>query len=119
VEEGEYILQLQSKDGIWINVEGVVSGGERSIACLALRIAFALVLAPQLRILILDEPTANLDVMAMVVLANTLREKIGDFIDQTFLITHQSEMEDAVTGNAYRLERDKRKNEATRVVQLN
>jgi DNA repair exonuclease SbcCD ATPase subunit len=119
VEEGEYILQLQSKDGTWINVEGVVSGGERSIACLALRIAFALVLAPQLRILILDEPTANLDVMAMVVLANTLREKIGDFIDQTFLITHQSEMEDAVTGNAYRLERDKRKNEATKIVQLN
>lgn len=119
VEEGEYILQLQSKDGTWINVEGVVSGGERSIACLALRIAFALVLAPQLRILILDEPTANLDVMAMVVLANTLREKIGDFIDQTFLITHQSEMEDAVTGNDYRLERDKRKNEATKIVQLN
>jgi exonuclease SbcC len=118
VEEGEYILQLQSKDGSWVNVEGVVSGGERSIACLALRIAFALVLAPQLRILILDEPTANLDVMAMLVLANTLRERIGEFIDQTFLITHQSEMEDAVTGNAYRLERDKRRDEVTKVFQL-
>jgi exonuclease SbcC len=118
VEEGEYILQLQSKDGSWVNVDGVVSGGERSIACLALRIAFALVLAPHLRLLVLDEPTANLDVMAMAVLANTLREKIGEFIDQTFLITHQSEMEDAVTGNAYRLERDKRKDESTKIFQL-
>ena len=118
VEEGEYILQLQSKDGTWSNVEGVVSGGERNIACLALRIAFALVLAPQLRILILDEPTANLDTAAVSVLATTLRESIQEFIDQTFLITHQSEMEDAVTGNAYRLTRDKRNDDVTKVVQI-
>jgi ATPase subunit of ABC transporter with duplicated ATPase domains len=66
----------------------------------------------------LDEPTANLDITAVSVLANTLRERIGEFIDQTFLITHQAEMEDAVTGNAYRLSRDKRKDEATEVIQL-
>ncbi len=118
IDEGDYVLQLQIQTRDWINVEGVASGGERTIACLALRIAFALVLAPQLRVLILDEPTANLDTTAVSVLASTLRERIGEFIDQTFLITHQSELEDAVTGNAYRLERDKSKDEVTKVIQI-
>jgi exonuclease SbcC len=116
VEEGDYTLQLQGRDGRWVNVEGNVSGGERSIACLALRIAFALVLAPQLRILILDEPTANLDARAIAELATTLRERINEFIDQTFLITHQSELEDAVTGSLHRLERDKENDGITKTV---
>ena len=34
----DYVLQLKGSDG-WISVEGVASGGERSLACLALRIA--------------------------------------------------------------------------------
>lgn len=118
IEEGDYILQLQSKGGDWINAEGIASGGERSIACLALRIAFSLVLAPQLRMLILDEPTANLDAKAIKELATTLRERVNEFIDQTFLITHQPELEDAVTGNAYRLERDKTKDDVTRVISI-
>jgi exonuclease SbcC len=118
IEEGDYVLQLRPKSGDWINVEGVASGGERSIACLALRVAFALVLAPHLRLLILDEPTMNLDSTAVKELATTLRERIGEFIGQTFLITHQVELEDAVTGNAYRLERDKEKDGVTKVIPL-
>ncbi len=118
IEEGDYVLQLQTQGRDWIDVDGVASGGERTVACLALRIAFALVLAPQLRLLFLDEPTMNLDTKAVSVLASTLRERIGEFIDQTFLITHQSELEDAVTGNAYRLERDKAKDEITKVIRL-
>lgn len=118
IDEGDYVLQLQDRTGKFVNAEGIVSGGERSIACLALRIAFSLVLAPQLRMLILDEPTANLDAKAITELATTLRERINEFIDQTFLITHQSELEDAVTGTAYRLERDKSKDDVTRVVAI-
>jgi exonuclease SbcC len=118
VEEGDYMLQLCERSGRWVNVEGVVSGGERSIACLALRIAFSLVLAPQMRTLILDEPTANLDASAIDVLAKTLRERIYEFVDQCFIITHQSELEEAVTGRAYRLERDKKRDETTKVVLL-
>ncbi|MEM5867155.1 MAG: AAA family ATPase [Candidatus Aenigmatarchaeota archaeon] len=117
-EEGDYVLQLQSRDGSWVNVEGNVSGGERSIACLTLRIALALALAPQLRILVLDEPTANLDSRAIVELSTTLRERIREFIDQTFLITHQPELEDAATGSIYRLEREKEKDEPTKVVRI-
>ncbi|MEM7824955.1 MAG: AAA family ATPase [Candidatus Aenigmatarchaeota archaeon] len=118
IEEGDYILQLKSLNNEWVNVEGIASGGERSIAALALRIAFALVLAPHLRIAFLDEPTANLDSKAISELATTLRERIGEFIDQTFIISHDPMLEDAITGHAYRLERDKSKDEPTKVVQL-
>ncbi|MEM5802355.1 MAG: AAA family ATPase [Candidatus Aenigmatarchaeota archaeon] len=118
VEEGDYVLQLLSRNE-WVNVEGVASGGERNIAALTLRISFSLVLAPNLRLLILDEPTANMDTKSIKVLADTLRERIGEFIDQCFLITHQSELEDAVTGYAYRLERDKSIDGYTQVIRLN
>lgn len=118
IDEGDYVLQLQSRNE-WVNVEGIASGGERSIAALALRIAFSLVLAPNLRMIFLDEPTHNLDQNAVKVLSTVLRERINEFIDQTFLITHQSELEEAVTGMAYRLERDKASDGYTQVVQLN
>jgi len=119
IEEGDYVLQLQERTTAWVNVEGAASGGERSIACLALRIAFALVLAPHLRWLVLDEPTHNLDTKAVEDLAETLRERITDIVDQVFLITHEELLESAITGNLYRLERDKSKDEATKVVQMN
>jgi DNA repair exonuclease SbcCD ATPase subunit len=115
IEEGDYVLQLQERSGKYVNVEGVASGGERSIACLALRIAFALVLAPQLRIAFLDEPSHNLDSNALVELAITLRERIGEFLDQVLLITHQEELIDAVTGKSYRLERDKTVDGVTKI----
>jgi len=115
IEGGDYILQLKDRTGAWINADGIASGGERSLASLALRIAFSLVLAPNLRMLILDEPTANLDSRSITELATTLRERVNEFIDQTFLITHERELENAVTGNAYRIERDKSVDGATKV----
>jgi len=118
VEEGDYVLQLQSRND-WVNVEGIASGGERSIAALTLRIAFSLVLAPQLRILVLDEPTANLDENGISKLSETLRERTGEFLDQIFLITHDSKLEEAITGVGYRLERDKASDGYTQVIQLN
>lgn len=116
IEENDYVLQLLEKSGKWSNVEGFASGGERSIAALTLRIAFALVLAPQLKWLVLDEPTHNLDAKAVEDLAATLSERIGNFVDQVFLITHDEKLENAVTGNLYRLEREKEKDGFTRVI---
>lgn len=118
IDEGDYVLQLQARND-WVNVEGIVSGGERSIAALTLRIAFSLVLAPQLRILVLDEPTANLDEAGVYKLAETLRERTGEFLDQIFLITHEPRLEEAITGIGYKLERDKSSDGHTQVVQLN
>ncbi len=115
IEGGDYILQLQDRTG-WISADGVASGGERSIACLALRIAFALVLAPQLRWVVLDEPTANLDTKSIEDLAVVLRDKVGQFAEQVFLITHDPTLENAVSGYLYRLEREKERDEDTKVV---
>ncbi|MBI2084714.1 MAG: SMC family ATPase [Candidatus Aenigmarchaeota archaeon] len=119
VDEGDYVLQLQTLGNEWVNADGIVSGGERSLAALALRISFSLVLAPQLRWLFLDEPTANLDSEAIRVLSDTLRERIGEFVDQTFLITHTPDLEGAVTGFAYKLERNKSTDAYTEISQLN
>jgi len=115
IESGDYVLQLQDSTG-WVPADGVASGGERAMACLALRIAFALVLAPQLRWLVLDEPTANLDSKAVEDLATVLRERITEFVDQVFLITHDSAMESAVSGYLYKLDRDKENDGVTKAV---
>ncbi|MEM5882811.1 MAG: hypothetical protein QXQ77_01045, partial [Candidatus Aenigmatarchaeota archaeon] len=116
IEEGDYVLQLKDRTGRFINADGIASGGERSVACLALRIAFARVLAPQLRWLVLDEPTHNLDSKAVEDLALTLKTRVGELVDQIFLISHEERLEDAVTGYLYRLERDKGKDEPTKVI---
>ena len=115
IDSGDYVLQLQDSTG-WVPADGVASGGERAMACLALRIAFALVLAPQLRWLVLDEPTANLDSKAVEDLATVLRERITEFVNQVFLITHDPAMESAVSGYLYRLDRDKENDGATKAV---
>jgi exonuclease SbcC len=114
VEGGDYVLQLQDSTG-WIPADGIASGGERSMACLALRIAFSLVLAPQLKWLVLDEPTANLDSKAIDILAVVLREKLSQFVDQSFLITHDEKLKEAVSGFCYEFNRDKSKDEATKI----
>jgi len=114
IEEGDYVLQLQDSTG-WVTADGVVSGGERAIACLALRIALSLVLAPNIEMLVLDEPTANLDSRTVEVLANVLRDRITNFVEQVFLITHDSSLENAVSGYLYRLEREKERDGFTKV----
>jgi len=114
IEDSDYVLQLQDATG-WTAADGIVSGGERSIACLALRIALSLVLAPSIDMLVLDEPTANLDSKTVEVLANVLRDNITNFVDQVFLITHDTALENAVSGYLYRMEREKTKNDSTKV----
>jgi len=115
IEEGDYVLQLQDSTG-WIPADGAASGGERSMACLALRIAFSLVLAPQLRMLVLDEPTANLDAQSIDILADVLRERITKLVEQCFLVTHSEKLKEAVSGFCYEFSRDKSKDEVTSVM---
>jgi exonuclease SbcC len=125
IEGGDYILQLKettpgeaSGEESWISVDGIASGGERSMACLALRIAFSKAFIPNLKWLILDEPTHNLDSNAIEQFSQILREKIDQFVDQVFLITHEERISEAVggsSGSLHHLERDKEANEPTRV----
>ena len=117
--ERDYVLQLQNRSSEWIDVDGIVSGGERSMASLVLRIAFSSVLAPQLKWLVLDEPTHNLDSRSVEDLSETLKTRAGDFAEQVFLITHEKILENAVTGQLYRLSRNKELDEFTKIERIN
>ncbi len=111
VEDGDYLLRLQEK-GRWVPAE-LVSGGERSAAALALRIAFSLSFLPHLRWLILDEPTHNLDAAAVKRLGEILQGNITAFADQVFLITHEERLADGL--HTIRLLRDKENEMPTEV----
>jgi exonuclease SbcC len=112
-DEKDYRLLMQ-KQG-WREVDAVASGGERACLCLALRIAFATVLTPDIGWLILDEPTHNLDADAVLMLSEAINNKIPSIVEQTFVITHDIALGENGEGNVFRLERDKSKNEPTRV----
>jgi len=116
--EDDYVLQLRSRMGSWVAVEGLTSGGERTCACLTLRIAFAIVLAPALNWLVLDEPTHNLDSEGIQELAVALRERIPEIVRQVLLITHEERLEAAVSGYLYRFVRNKELDEPTKVEQV-
>ena len=113
---GDYILQLRERQG-WVNVDGFASGGERSIASLALRVAFARSLS-KMGLLLLDEPTHNLDEVGVDRLSDILREGMPNVLEQVLIITHEERMEKASTGFAYRLFRDKAKEEPTKLESL-
>ncbi|MEM4389383.1 MAG: SMC family ATPase [Candidatus Micrarchaeia archaeon] len=107
VGEEDYSLELKAGSE-WIPVEGRVSGGERACAALALRIAFATVLVPNLSWLFLDEPTHNLDAEGVAALARALREEIPKAkVEQIIVITHDERLRAAASGQLYVLSRDK------------
>ena len=109
---GDYVLQLKRRE--WVDAEGSVSGGERSLACLALRVAFSLAFLPDLKWLILDEPTHNLDSNTVRQLSEVLREKLPGFAEQVFIITHDPVLSEGM-GTVYQLERNKAAGEPTRI----
>lgn len=109
-----YDLEVRTRNNTWVRVEGILSGGERSAAAICIRIAFALVLTKKLSMLILDEPTHNLDSNAVAKLSAMLREELPKLVEQVFVITHDKQLESAASGNLYLLLRNKDADEATR-----
>lgn len=105
-EGDDYDVELNTADGAWVAIEQA-SGGEKSSAALCLRISFAMVLAPQLSWLVLDEPTHNLDSNAVLLLAHALRDEIPKIVDQVFIITHDEGLKESASARVYRVERDK------------
>lgn len=119
--EDDYILRVYSyRDGthVWENVESTASGGERSIACLAMRIAFALVLVPNLRWLILDEPTHNIDQQGLNKFVRVFNEILPSIVDQIFIITHDEQLKQVSNGKVYLLSRNKEENRETIVEEI-
>lgn len=107
IQDNDYVLTVKEKSGEWIAAESSLSGGERSAAALALRMAIAFVLTRQLSWIILDEPTHNLDVKSVQALSLMLKERLPNLVDQVFVITHSSEIEKAATGSLYVMQREK------------
>ncbi len=116
ISEGDYVLEVKNT-GSWVAVD-FVSGGERTLACLALRVAFSLAFIPNLKWLILDEPTHNLDSNSIQKFSSVLSQEMGKFVNQIFLITHEAKLVEDIEGTVYRLERDKSANGATKVTKI-
>ncbi|MFH1107120.1 MAG: SMC family ATPase [Candidatus Micrarchaeota archaeon] len=104
--EDDYALELQDQQDAWLAIEGC-SGGERSCAALAMRVAFALVLTPGLSWLILDEPTHNLDARAVQALSTALHDRLPEIVEQVFIITHDEKLKEGGSGRAFFFERGK------------
>jgi exonuclease SbcC len=102
----------------WVDINGIASGGEKSIACLAMRIAMSMVIVPNLRWLILDEPTHNIDENGISKLVQILGESLPKIVDQVFIITHDNALKNIGGARIYQLGRDKAKNEPTSFVEL-
>ncbi|MEM3483034.1 MAG: hypothetical protein QW091_02440, partial [Candidatus Micrarchaeaceae archaeon] len=105
----DYVLMLRTnrQGSAWEAVEAIASGGERSIACLAMRVAFALVLVPNLKWLILDEPTHNIDQQGIERFVKAVGETLPKYIEQIFIITHDELLKQARDAKIYMFTRDK------------
>ncbi len=99
----------------WESVESIASGGERSTACLAMRIAFSLVLVPNLKWLILDEPTHNIDQQGLSKFVKMFSETLPGIVDQVFIITHDEMLKQVSDARIYILNRNKEENGETRI----
>ncbi|MFH0971941.1 MAG: SMC family ATPase [Candidatus Micrarchaeota archaeon] len=104
--EDDYLLELNALEDEWIPIENC-SGGEKSCAALTLRVAFAMVLTPNLSWLILDEPTHNLDSRAVQLLNRALHDEIPKIVEQTFVITHDEALKEGASSKVFYFERDK------------
>ncbi len=119
--ESDYTLKLKTKksDGfVWSDVNSIASGGERSIACMAMRIAFSLVLVPNLKWLILDEPTHNIDSQGLSKIVSLLNERLPSIIEQIFIITHDEKLKQVSNARIYLFSRNKAESKETVVTQL-
>ncbi len=117
----DYALEARAgaaESGAWVDVDAIASGGERSMACLAMRIAMAMATVPNLRWLILDEPTHNIDEQGIARIIEIFGSTLPGMVEQIFIITHDPELKNIGSARVYLLERNKERNESTSVSEL-
>jgi exonuclease SbcC len=120
-ENDDYILEADvGRDGkrVWVPINGVASGGERSVACLVMRITMSMVIVPNLRWIILDEPTHNIDSNGIYKLVDVFGESLPNVMEQVFIITHDEALKQINNANVYLFERDKSSRSTTYVSKL-
>ena len=114
----DYVLKVKTARGgeeKWEEVDTIASGGEKSVACLTMRVAFALVLVPNLRWMILDEPTHNIDQLGLQRFMKAINEVLPRLVDQVFIITHDETLKEVENARIYVMSRNKEKGESTSV----
>ncbi|MCL4403201.1 hypothetical protein M1310_00435 [Candidatus Marsarchaeota archaeon] len=117
----DYVLEARrsgNSNSEWIPIDTIASGGERSIASLALRIAMSMVIVPNLRILMLDEPTHNIDSAGMDKMISVLTETLPNIVEQIFVITHDEALKQIGLAKVYLFDRDKKANGSTIVSEI-
>ena len=116
----DYLLQVKSSlgDGDWLSVDSVASGGEKSIACLAMRIALSMVIVPNLKWLILDEPTHNIDSAGISKFVDVLGDVLPSVVEQVFIITHDDSLKQIHDARIYLLDRDKSLGQYTKASEI-
>ncbi|MEM4367143.1 MAG: AAA family ATPase [Candidatus Anstonellales archaeon] len=102
----------------WHDIDRLMSGGERTALALAFRIALASVILPDINILILDEPTHNLDRDSVLALSELIQHRLPELVEQSFIITHDENLISADTGKYLKLSRDKDKDAPTEIEEL-
>ncbi|EQD33274.1 SMC domain protein [mine drainage metagenome] len=80
-----------------------------------MRIAFSLVLVPNLKWLILDEPTHNIDKEGLAKFVQMFSETLPSIVDQVFIITHDDVLKQVSNAKIYMLSRSKEENGETEV----
>ena len=103
----------------WVDLASYASGGERMAFAIAMRIALTSLLVPDLGLLILDEPTHNLDENAINKFISLIEERLPSLIDQTFIITHDERLKSPLASTLYLFKRKKQGNDPTVVEKLN
>ncbi|MDE1868758.1 MAG: SMC family ATPase [Candidatus Micrarchaeota archaeon] len=122
-KKDDYLLEASTgsdinNERVWVGVDSIASGGERSTACLTMRIAMAMVIVPNLKWLILDEPTHNIDDAGIGKFVEILGDALPKVVEQIFIITHDQALKHITSARVYQLDRNKDRSEPTAVLEL-
>jgi len=88
----DYFVQLKEYKGDWKNIVGYASGGEKMLSCISTKIAFSKILSPSVGLIILDEPTHNLDNNAVNNFISIINNNIKSQINQLIIVTHDNRL---------------------------
>ncbi len=75
----------------------------------------AMVIVPNLKWLILDEPTHNLDEQGIARMIEVFSNSLPGIVEQIFVITHDDALKQVHNARIYEFDRDKSANAATTV----
>lgn len=92
------------QDGLTLSMASHASKGQGVLACVVIRLALARAFCQRADMMVLDEPTVNLDAEHIQMLANVLRRWMHTGFDNGFqlvVITHNERFAQALAGDSH------------------